>query len=73
MSEEHEHPVKVRYIVTFVDRSWWGGHKTLTLIGTGSSKKDNELLIFREGGGFYSINYERVQFMAAYPLEGHVH
>lgn len=67
MSDEHQH--LVRYTVTMRARHWWGGRVTLYIVGKGSSKKDDELLIFLPNGGFYSVNFGRVLWMTAMPIE----
>ncbi|HTC79096.1 MAG TPA: hypothetical protein VK657_10795 [Terriglobales bacterium] len=63
MSEEHVH--KMRYTVVLNDGHWWKGKTRLVLVGTSSSLKDGELLIFDGNDGFTSINYARVVLMTA--------
>lgn len=72
MSENHEHPQKIRYTVYMC--GWLGWPIKRVFVGTGSSLKDGELIIFREGG-FTSINYARVCYVDAKQLdqEGHSH
>lgn len=64
MSDEHEHPHKMHYTV-YLAGHWWQGTRTLKMIGTGSSVKDGELLIFGENGTLTSINFNRVVWMRA--------
>lgn len=65
---------RIEYTITFNERNWWGGHKRLVLVGTGSSKKDDELLVFLGENGFESINYGCVQRVTARVLEhDHTH
>ncbi len=63
---DHEHAEElIRYKITLTDRHWWGGQITLEIIGVGSSKKDDELLIHLKENGFYSINFNHVVFIHA--------
>lgn len=62
----------IRYTLTLQERHLWGARVQQVIIGTGSSKKDDELLIFREGGGFVSVNYNHVIRLEAEPL-AHAH
>lgn len=60
---------RIRYTVIWERAHWWSARETLTLIGKASSKKENEVLIFTEDGGFQSINYNRVVRVIATPLD----
>lgn len=73
MSDQHEHKQQVRY--TLYLYGWLGIPFKRVLYGTGSSIKEQELLIFKEGG-FTSIPYRRVAWMEAEAMgqtEGHSH
>lgn len=64
MSEGHEHTT-LKYTVYL--RRWWRCQK-LVIIGTASSLKDGELLIFCKGDVLHSINYANVIRMTAEPV-----
>lgn len=63
---------QIRYTVTMQERHLWGARVRHVLVGVGSSKKENELLVFFENGGLMSINYNHVIHMVAEPLT-HLH
>lgn len=67
-ASNHSHDQLIRYEFLLNERHWWGGRKTLTIIGTRSSKQGDEVLVWTEDGGFWSINYATVRRVRATAL-----
>lgn len=65
MSEEHIHAI--RYTI-YLRRHWWST-ETLVIVGVGSSKQGDELLIKCQDGAFHSVNYANVIRMVAEPVQ----
>ena len=69
MDDNHVHEVRpLRYTLTLTERHWWGGRKQLVIVGTSSSKQDNEILIRLESGGFWSLNYDYIMHVRVEPI-----
>ncbi|PYJ11273.1 MAG: hypothetical protein DMF06_03415 [Verrucomicrobia bacterium] len=70
MSDEHthDHTQELLYLVYLAERTAWGAWRApIEIIGVGSSKKENELLIHTTKG-FYSFNFDRVRYFVVEPI-----